>query len=152
MTFRILLAALIAMFIFSCSSSKKVETVYEKKKDVNWITESTLTDVIVQARKDDKPIFIDFYADWCTPCKMMDRDVYADKSIYQFMNDSFVNFKVNGEKNQGPNLALMFGVQMYPTLLWVDHKGRVIVRKDGAAYHTELKKLSKQALDVFSGS
>ena len=68
------------------------------------------------------------------------------------MNDSFVNFKVNGERNQGPNLALMFGVQMYPTLLWVDHRGRVMVRKDGAAYHTELKKLSNRALDVFSGT
>ncbi len=94
---------------------------------------------------------MDFYADWCTPCKMMDKDVYSDSDVKKLFNAEFVNFKINGEKGNGPNLALMYQVQVYPTLLWVDYDGRVLARKDGAAYHTEIKRLAKSAINLGQG-
>lgn len=138
---------IIMIMVFSCKPGKKT-SISKPKYGVNWVTTTSLSEAIERAKEEDKLVFLDFYADWCTPCKMMDKDVFSDKPISQLFNDNFVNFKVNGEKGTGPNLAVMFGIQVYPTLIWVDQRGRVLVRKEGAAYHTELKRLARNAINL----
>lgn len=138
--------------IMACGGTKKTSTTVPAPKGMHWMENVTLTETIEKAQAENKLVFIDFYADWCAPCKMMDKEVYSDKYIYKDFNQDFINFKVNGEKGHGPNLALLYQVQVYPTLLWVDYNGRVLARKDGAAYHTELKRLAKKAKNQFEGT
>ena len=64
---------------------------------------------------------------------------------------NFVNYKVNGEKHNGPNVGVMFGVAGFPTLLILDQKGRVLERHDGALYHTGLKAMAERALEKVNG-
>lgn len=134
-------------FISACSGSKPIEK--NVKKGINWSQHSSLSSAIDQAKAEDKLVFIDFYTDWCTPCKMMDQDVFSDKTVADYFNKNFVNLKVNCEKGSGPNLAFLYQIQMYPVLLFVDHKGREIKRKDGAAYHSELMSLAKDAQQMY---
>lgn len=67
----------------------------------------------------DKPCLIDFYADWCGPCKMVAPLLEELQSEY---GESIVIYKVNTEDQQ--ELAGMFGVQSIPSLLFVPQEGQ----------------------------
>ncbi|MCF6332763.1 MAG: thioredoxin [Draconibacterium sp.] len=67
----------------------------------------------------DKPCLIDFYADWCGPCKMVAPVLEELQSEY---GDSIVIYKINTEDQQ--ELAGIFGVQSIPSLLFVPQDGQ----------------------------
>jgi len=107
----------------------------------------TLTEVLDKAAAKDKLVFVDFYTSWCLPCKMMDQDVFTDKKVKAFFDKNFISYKVNAEKGNGVNLATIFEVRAYPTLLFLDDKGRVVQKKEGALYPTGLLEFAQSALD-----
>ena len=76
----------------------------------------------------------------------MDKNTYYDKRLGDFMNDNFISFKVDAEKGNGVNLATLYSVQGYPTLLFLDQKGNVLERKLGATYQREMFALGEAAL------
>jgi len=113
---------------------------------VHFIKNSTLMEVAEKAEREGKPIFVDLYTDWCLPCKLMKEDVYTDESIGDFMNENFINYKVNAEEGNGPNMTVLYNIESFPGLLFLDANGRVLEQKQGAAYHTELKEMANRAL------
>ncbi len=86
------------------------------------------------AAKDNKLIFVDAYAEWCGPCKKMAKDVFTQKEVGEYFNARFVNVKMDMEKGEGIGLSSQFGIQAYPTLLFVNSDGKVVHRAVG--YHT----------------
>ncbi len=62
------------------SNSGKVTKGNSKKGGVQFVNSKTLTAVLEEAEKENKLVFLDFYTSWCTPCKMMDEDVFPDKT------------------------------------------------------------------------
>ena len=139
------LALLFTISMVGCKSSEisqttKVLDCIQFSKGENFET------VLALAKSEGKLVFVDFYADWCTPCKMMDQEVFTDKSIGDYFNKKFVNIKVDSEKGNGPDLAAIFEVTALPTLLFLDEIGRVVKRREGAAFHTELMNMAENAL------
>lgn len=134
----------------SCSSSKEstanpiVENI--NNYEVDFLHTSDLYSVLDRAEAEDKLIYIDIGTKWCLPCKMMKEDVYTDKTIGDYMNDNFISYMVDAEIANGPNMTVIFDIQSFPTLLFLNPKGHVLERKVGAAYHTELKNLGDLAL------
>ena len=49
------------------------------------------------------------------------------------------------------NLAALYQVNVFPTLVFLDKNGRVLERKEGAAYHTELRSMAERALSTQQG-
>lgn len=64
--------------------------------------------------KGDKPAIIDFYADWCRPCRQLAPKLQKVADRYA---DQLVVYKVNVDEN--PQLAARFGVQSIPMILFV---------------------------------
>ncbi len=67
----------------------------------------------------DKPAIIDFYADWCAPCKMVAPVLEELSTEY---GDDLAIYKINTEDQQ--QLAGMFGIQSIPSLLFIPKDGQ----------------------------
>ena len=64
-------------------------------------------EAIVTAKQEGKMVFVDFYTDWCGPCKVMAKDVFPQKQVGDYFNAKFVCLKLNAEK-EGRELAKRF--------------------------------------------
>jgi thiol:disulfide interchange protein len=80
-----------------------------------------------------KPIFYDFSASWCEPCKQMDREVFANAEVAGFINSNFVPVRVTDEDKApaADGLRSEYRVQVLPTLLVVQRPGGDLRRIEG---------------------
>ena len=65
----------------------------------------TYKQALEAAKTENKLVFMDFYTDWCGPCKLMTREVFPTKTVGDYFNEKFVSIKVNAEKGEGIALA-----------------------------------------------
>jgi thiol-disulfide isomerase/thioredoxin len=84
-----------------------------------------------EAKKSDKYIFLDIYATWCGPCKMMDKDVYTNALVSEYFNSGFVNLKIDGESEFGRTLASQYSLTAYPSLYFINPDEKLINRMIG---------------------
>jgi tetratricopeptide (TPR) repeat protein len=101
-----------------------------KAELVPWHQEGDFAAALAKAKKEKKYVFIDFYATWCGPCKMMDRQVYTDSAMAKAAA-KYVNRKIDAEKGEGITLAKRYGVAAYPTMVIVDAAGKEVNREQG---------------------
>lgn len=81
-----------------------------------------------KAGTEGKLFFLDFYADWCMPCKWMDQTTFRDNRIAGVMNDNYVAIKLDIDKVEGFELKNKYEVQYLPTILIFNSKGKLIDR------------------------
>lgn len=94
-------------------------------------------------------IFLDGYTTWCGPCKMMDKNVYSRRTVGEFFNANFINFKMDMEKGPGPSLAKKFGIPGYPSYSFVAPNGQLVNSAFGYLGGDALIELAKEALAKF---
>ncbi|MTI87027.1 MAG: thioredoxin [Balneolaceae bacterium] len=89
----------------------------------------------------DTPVLVDFYADWCAPCKMMPPIL---KKLKSMMGDSITIIKINTERNT--DVALRYQVRSIPTLI-LFHKGQVLWQQAGVVQAEPLKEIIETNLN-----
>ncbi|KAB2814814.1 thioredoxin family protein [Phaeocystidibacter luteus] len=86
-------------------------------QEVNFT--SNWEEAVTQAKAEQKPLFIDFYTDWCVWCKVQDSTNFVDPTISAFINENYVPVKLNAE-SAGAEVALRFRPMGYPTVVVYD--------------------------------
>lgn len=107
----------------------------------------TLDKAMKEAKKSGKLVFVDAYTDWCGPCKYMAATSFKDATVGELYNKSFINIKIEMEKDaDGPEVARLYEVKAYPTLLIIDGNGQLVKQSIGAKTSDQLIALANSVL------
>lgn len=114
-----------------------VVNAHSQKSQINFQQSPEWQEVLKQARKDHKFIFLDGYTTWCDPCKRMDREVFTRPAEALFFNEKFINVKYDLEEGGGAMLKRQYGIAAFPTYLFINSDGQVLHRIVGAYFGEE---------------
>lgn len=82
------------------------------------------------ARNTGQTLVVHFYADWCGPCRTMERKVLNSGDVRQALSQGMVGVKVNADRNSG--LMQRFGVRSLPTDVFLAPDGTVLEKSTGS--------------------
>jgi len=128
----LLVFAVIVVFAFVPKSTSKVESIAlnEKEQGIQFI-EADWNKALAEAKKQNKLIFLDAYASWCGPCKLLKKNTFPDKEAGEYFNSNFISVAIDMEKGDGPALSTKYSVTAYPTLIITDANGKIITFTQG---------------------
>lgn len=81
-----------------------------------------------RASKEGKLFFVDFYANWCTPCKWMDSTTFKDKEVIKTLNNNYVAIKIDIDTKEGFSVKEKYQISVLPTLLIFNSDGELVER------------------------
>ena len=91
----------------------------------------TWEEALVKAMDEEKLIFVDAYTTWCGPCKRMAKTVFTNDKVGEFYNANFICMKIDMEKADGITFQRNYPVSAYPTLYYIDGKGKAVHKVKG---------------------
>ena len=103
--------------------------------------------LLAKAKKENKLIFVDAYAVWCGPCKLMVKNIFPLKNVGDYYNSHFVNAKIDMEKGEGIELAKKYKVSAFPTYLFINGDGEEVHRTLGYVEADNFIQFAKDAED-----
>ncbi|QDH80998.1 DUF255 domain-containing protein [Echinicola soli] len=157
----LLLRFIVMTGIFTCH-----HTTSSGQEKINWLTFEQLEDSL---QKKPKKVFVDFYTDWCTYCKKMDKKVFTHPEVISVINSAYYAVKMDAEsrdtirfdghllvnhqatdKRPGiHDMALLLGSRngefIPPSLILLDEQFKVIDRKFEYLYSERLLKWLRQS-------
>jgi len=103
-------------------------------------------EVMAEAKKSGRFIFVDAYTSWCGPCKLLKSTTFKDKKTADYFNKNFINFSADMEKGEGPALAEKWDITAYPSLLFFNSEGEMVLKQVGYVNAETLVDFGRQAL------
>jgi thioredoxin-related protein len=127
-TVSVALAALLWITTSMCSSGtdspNAAETSVKSTSENTGIKWYGYDEGMAIGKKEGKKILINFFANWCTYCKKMDRDTFSKSDVAAYMNEHFIAIKLNSDIEK--QLSEEFRVSGLPTTWFVDKDGEKI--------------------------
>lgn len=139
------LAVLSLTIILFVSGFKYRNSQTKVEEGIQFFT-GTWQQAIDKAKKENKYIFLDAYASWCGPCKMMKHKTFTDKAVGDFYNKHFICVALDMEKGEGPALAEKYSVEAYPTLIYFLPDGKLIGKAMGFRKSKEFLEMGEQVV------
>ena len=111
----------------------------QKTPQTKWLS---FNDAVAKAKTEDKPIFVEFYTDWCPYCRKFQKETVNDQNVARMLTENFVYVRLNAEdsksrvKFQGKSLSNVeltnsFGITAYPSLVFLDSQAQPITMISG---------------------
>ncbi|HEY9257710.1 thioredoxin family protein [Chitinophaga sp.] len=134
------LSASLSLGGYTTAQAQQNETGIVFRKDA-------FADVLKESARTGKLVFIDCYTSWCAPCKWMEKNAFTNDTAANYYNAHFINYKIDMEKGEGPELRKRYGVQVFPTYLFLDSKGELVHKATSRMEVSEFVEEGKKALD-----
>lgn len=144
----IIVALLVFAFTPKWTKHSVAKGSYENEQGIQFI-EANWGKALQEAKQQKKLIFIDAYASWCGPCKLLKRNTFPDKEAGEFFNQHFINVAIDMEKGDGPALAEKFQVTAYPTLIITDWDGNIVTYTMGYIKPKQLIEFGNYGLNQY---
>jgi len=120
---------------------------------INWLS---FEEAVAAQAKEPKKIMMDMFTTWCGPCRMLDKNTFQHKDVAEYVNKNYYAVKFNAEgdgdikykdqtfsnpnfdasrkgRNSQHQLASAFGVNAYPTIIFLDENANLLLPVKG--YH-----------------
>ena len=95
------------------------------------------------ALKEHKPIFVDFWANWCAPCKQMLKTTYKDKVVVE-KSKQFITVLIDADKDT--KTVKTYKVDLLPTIICLNSKGKLISQTSSLKSADEVLAIMSDAL------
>ncbi len=96
---------------------------YAPSNEINWVTVSNKESLIDNS---DKYALVFFTAEWCSPCRIMKREVFADQNIEAIINSKFKAIEIDIDNPETKEIVNQYNVNATPTTMLLDAEGKVI--------------------------
>ncbi len=129
---------IISMILNNANGSKSNSTI--STESIKTINQEQFDELVLNA---DKPVLVDFYADWCGPCKILSptiEELAQDKKY----SDKYYFYKVNVDT--AFNISERYSIQYIPTII-VFKDGEEITRNSGVVEKDYIVDMLKQGLE-----
>jgi thioredoxin-related protein len=127
-------------------------SVNAQESEINWMS---LEDALQAQASSPRKILMDAYTTWCGPCKMLDINTFQNPDVVKYVNENYYAVKFNAEgkdeisfkdrvfknPNYDPNratgrnsqheLATAMGITAYPTIVFFNEKGDILLPVPG---------------------
>ena len=108
-------------------------------QEIHWYKD--LDEASSAASETNKPMMLDFWADWCVACRVMEKEVYTDAAVIEAATTRFLPVQVDFDRR--PELARKYRIEGLPTLLFTDSRGEELFRYAGILDSVTLTELLK---------
>jgi thioredoxin-related protein len=145
------IVALISLFL----STKGIT----QSTDINFIKGVNWEKIKETAKINSKYIFVDCYATWCGPCKLMEQTVFQNPKVSNFINDHFISLKIqmDSTNNDDNNINLLrsvaiefgieYNIKSLPTILYFSPQGVILDKNIGTMDDTTFLRFSASILE-----
>jgi len=103
-----------------------------------------------KARQENKMIFIDVYATWCTYCRQMDATIFPLPEVGEYQNEHCINLRYDVLKADGIAIRNSYRLLGFPTFLYLDPQGMVVKKTAGYQSKEQLLQNSQSAFSLLA--
>lgn len=97
---------------------------YAPSNDVKWT--NSISTAKVMANNSDKNVLVFFTGKWCSPCRVMKRQVFADDEVMKAINAKVISVEIDVDDPKNEELIKQYNINATPITLFIDSKGKVI--------------------------
>lgn len=126
---------LLVVFILSTALMETVSA----QNAIDW---QSYTKGMNSAQKNNKAVFLHFYATWCSYCEKMEKESFQNDSIAEYLNNNFLSIRVDVDKER--NVADKYNVFALPTTYFFTSSGEKIRSVPGYISKDRLMTLLKK--------
>ncbi len=102
---------------------------YAPSNDIKWSKNSTSVQNLKNISNNHALLF--FTGEWCSPCRIMKREVFADKEVSKVINSQFTPVIIDVDDPNAKELVQYYKVNATPTTLIIDSEGKVMDKAIG---------------------
>ena len=97
---------------------------YAPSNEIKW--KENITSIEKIKNSSDKNVLLFFTGKWCSPCRIMKREVFADKAVEKLVNDNVIPITIDIDNPNAKEIVQYFRVGATPTTIIVDSRGEVL--------------------------
>jgi thioredoxin:protein disulfide reductase len=125
--------------------SQQSKNAVQLTSEINWITNEN--EAVALAKEKKLPILVDFGAEWCEACHVIEQTVFTEPNVVSELNKRFIALKIDVTESNSVNDQILqkYGVLSLPTLVFLDATGKTLEnpRVHGVITSEEFLKLLK---------